>query len=210
EWVVDLRQRRAFARHHAPGTISVEMGDSFATFLGWAMPWGRPLSLIGESATQVAAAQRELARIGVEQLTGAAIASTGSAPTGSTGSAATGSTDGTARSASQGLGARSASAYRVAGFEDLAPVLGQPGVVVVDVRRRDEWDAGHVSGAVHIPFWEIEDRVEEIPPGEVWAYCATGLRASISASLIERSGRRPVLIDDDWPPAAGTGLPIVR
>ncbi|MGH3394478.1 MAG: MBL fold metallo-hydrolase, partial [Streptosporangiaceae bacterium] len=77
EWVVDLRQRRAFAAGHISGTISVELGDPFATYLGWTMPWGQPLTLIGDSQDQVADACRQLVRIGVDQLAAAAAGPTG-------------------------------------------------------------------------------------------------------------------------------------
>src|ERR1039457_3339764 len=72
EWVVDLRQRRAFARSHLTGSISVELGDPFATYLAWTMPWGTPLTLIGESPGQVAAAQLQLTRVGIDRLEAAA------------------------------------------------------------------------------------------------------------------------------------------
>ena len=77
EWVVDLRQRRAFAAGHISGTISVELGDPFATYLGWTMPWGQPLTLIGDHSGQVADACRQLVRIGVDQLAAAAAGPTG-------------------------------------------------------------------------------------------------------------------------------------
>jgi rhodanese-related sulfurtransferase len=47
-----------------------------------------------------------------------------------------------------------------------------------------------------------------VPAGEVWVYCASGLRASISASILERAGRRVVHVDDDWENAARSGLPV--
>ncbi|MHB1930217.1 MAG: rhodanese-like domain-containing protein, partial [Acidimicrobiales bacterium] len=184
EWVVDLRQRRAFARRHVSGTISVELGDPFATFLGWTIPWGTPLTLIGDTVTEVADAQRQLVRIGIDHLAGAA--------TGSVDDLADGRTSG----------------YEVASFEDLGAVLGRDGVVTLDVRRPDEWDAGHLSGAVHIPFWELEDRLDEVPAGDVWVHCASGFRASISASILDRVGRRTVLVDEDWDRASELGLPM--
>jgi hydroxyacylglutathione hydrolase len=52
---------------HVPGSVSVEYGQSFATYLGWLIPWGVPLTLIGETGGQIAAAQRDLARIGIGQ-----------------------------------------------------------------------------------------------------------------------------------------------
>lgn len=186
EWVVDLRSRKAFARHHVTGTLSVELGDMFATFLGWTKPWETPLTLIGDSPDEVRDAQRELSRIGIDDLVGAA----------------TGSTD--------ALAAGKTSSYEAATFEDLGKVLGTPDVVVLDVRRPDEWQAGHLAGALHIPFWQLESRLPEVPYGEVWVHCAGGFRASISASMLDRAGRQVVLVDDDWENAKSLGLPMAH
>jgi hydroxyacylglutathione hydrolase len=184
EWVVDLRSRQAFAQRHITGTISVELGDWFATFLGWTKPWETPLSLVGDTAEQVAAARRELARIGIDELTGAAVGTTGQLANGAT------------------------SSYRTASFGELAEVLGRVGIVVLDVRRPDEWDAGHLARAVHVPFWELEHRFSDVPVGEVWVHCASGFRASISASILDRAGRQVVHVDDDWSKAAVLDLPM--
>jgi hydroxyacylglutathione hydrolase len=184
EWVVDLRTRRAFADRHLTGSISVELGDSFATYLGWTMPWNKPLTLIGDTPRQVADAQRQLARIGIDHLE----------------AAAAGPVD--------DLSGGRASRYAVSGFAGLAAAWGTDGIVVLDVRRPDEWRAGHLPGAVHIPFWELERRAFEVPPGEVWVHCASGFRAAIGASLLDRAGRQVVLVDDDWSRAAELGLPV--
>jgi len=184
EWVVDLRQRRAFAGRHLAGSISVELGDPFATYLGWTMAWGTPLTLIGDSAGQVARAQRELVRIGIDQLAAAAAGPT------------------------EDLAAGQLSSYPVSDWAGLAAGRGRAGQVILDVRRPDEWQAGHLAGAVHIPFWELERRWGELPAGEVWVHCASGFRAAIAASLLDRAGRRVVHVDDDWERAAGSGLPV--
>jgi rhodanese-related sulfurtransferase len=188
DWVVDLRQRRDFAGRHLAGSVSVELGDPFATYLGWTMAWGTPLTLIGDSAGQVARAQRELARIGI-------------APA----AAATGTIDQLAGGQPSG---HQLSGYQVSDFADLAASWGTAGRVVLDVRRPDEWRAGHLAGAVHIPFWEVEHRPGEVPAGEVWVHCASGFRASIAASLLDRAGRRVVHVDDDWERAEKLGLPV--
>jgi hydroxyacylglutathione hydrolase len=185
EWIVDLRERRAFARAHVSGTISIELGNSFSTYLGWAIAWGAPLTLIGESPEHVAEAQVQLLRIGIDQIAGAA--------TGPTSTLA--------------LGGK-VSSYPVTDFAGLAAAWGQPGQVVLDVRRPDEWRAGHLSGAVHIPFWELEPRTGEVPAGEVWVHCASGFRASIGASILARAGRQVVHVDDNWEQAGPAGLPV--
>ena len=67
EWVVDLRTRTAFAAGHAPGTLNFGLDGGFATYLGWLITWGTPVTLLGESAEDVAEAQRELVRIGIDR-----------------------------------------------------------------------------------------------------------------------------------------------
>jgi hydroxyacylglutathione hydrolase len=184
EWVVDLRQRKAFARSHVAGSISVELGDSFATYLAWTIAWGTPLTLVGDTPGQVAAAQLQLARVGIDHLAAAAAGAAGD------------------------LAGGRLSSYGVCDFPALAAAWGRDGQIVLDVRRPDEWHVGHLAGAVHIPFWELEQRAGEVPPGEVWVHCASGFRAAIGASLLDRAGRRVVHVDDDWDRAEQAGLPV--
>ncbi len=68
EWVVDLRERRAFAARHLAGTLAFELSDPLSTYLGWLLPWGSPLSLIGRSLDDLSAARLALARIGIERI----------------------------------------------------------------------------------------------------------------------------------------------
>ena len=67
EWVVDLRNRTAFAAGHAPGTLNFGLDGAFATYLGWLITWGTPVTLLGETPEDVAEAQRELVRIGIDR-----------------------------------------------------------------------------------------------------------------------------------------------
>ena len=178
EWVVDLRSRTAFARGHLTGTVNLEVGDSFATYLGWTLRWGTPVTLVGDTAEQVAEAQRQMARIGIDRPAGAA--------------------DGGIDTWAEGGEVHS---YRTATFAALADARAEADMVVLDVRRDDEWAEGRIDGAVHIPLHDLEARFDEVPDGEVWVHCASGYRASIAASLLDRAGRTVVAIDDDW--AAG-------
>ena len=186
EWVVDLRSRRAFAAGHVSGSLSFEHGSDFTNYLGWLIPWGMPLTLLGDSAGQVAAAQRDLARIGIERLAGVA--------------------DGTPQDWSAG---RPLASFPVASFADLAAAqCGRP-VTVLDVRRALEWDDGHLDGALHIPLHELRGRLGEVPPGEIWVHCLSGYRAVIAASLLQAAGREVVAVDDGYDRAADAGLRLV-
>ena len=174
EWVVDLRDRVAFGDGHVAGTLSFGLDGSFATYLGWIIPWGTPLTLLGETARQVAEAQRELVRIGIDRPVAAA---TG------------GPTD--------WAGGQPLASTPRASFADLVQVHHHRPVVVLDVRRPAEWRDGHLPGAVHIPFHELPRRLGEVPEGEVWVHCAAGYRAAAAASILQAAGRRVVHVDDE-------------
>ncbi len=191
-WVVDLRNRVAFADRHLQGAISFEYGDgaSFTTFLGWVMPWGEQLTLVGSKA-DVTDAIRDLSRIGIDSP-----------------DAAVGTDPDTLAGAHPTL-----SYPRVGWAEVKAAVADQGntadgGIVVLDVRRVDEYDAGHVAGAVNIPLHELLDRADEVPTGTVWVHCGSGYRASAAASLLQRSGRDVVHVDAAWDAAAEAGVPL--
>jgi glyoxylase-like metal-dependent hydrolase (beta-lactamase superfamily II)/rhodanese-related sulfurtransferase len=183
EWVVDLRDRTAFAAGHVQGTLNFGIDGAFVTYLGWLIPWGTPLTLLGETPEQVAEAQRELVRIGIDR---PAAMATG-APTDWSGGAPLGS-------------------FRRATFTDMA--AEQP-PVVLDVRRDGERKEGYVPGTVHIPIHEVLDRLDEVPDGEVWVHCAAGYRASVVAAALDARGHRVVAVDDDFSNAQPAGLEIV-
>ncbi len=174
EWVVDLRNRRAFAAGHVRGTLNFGLDGSFSTYLGWMIGWGTPLTLLADTAEEVAIAQRDLARIGIERPEAAA-----------TGGPAAWTTD--------PLGS-----FPVATFADLADVRHHRPVAVLDVRRAQEHDEERIEGAVNIPIHELVERLDEVPDGEVWVHCAAGYRASVAASVLAAAGRTTVAVDDDF------------
>jgi glyoxylase-like metal-dependent hydrolase (beta-lactamase superfamily II)/rhodanese-related sulfurtransferase len=186
EWVVDVRDRTAFAERHLAGTVNVELADQLATYVGWTMPWGVPITLAGDSADQVARAQRMLARIGIDRPAGQA-----------TGGPAQFTATGDIRT------------YEVGDFPALAKALDNGGAQVLDVRRDEEYNDGHIRGAQHIPLPDVESRLREIPDDVTsWVHCASGYRAAIATSLLDRAGKPVVLVNDDWDVAADAGLAI--
>jgi len=185
EWVVDLRARRAFAAGHVAGTLSFDLDGSFATYLGWLIPWGTPLTLLGHTPEQVAAAQRELVRIGIDRPAAAAVGQPG-----------------------EWAGGRALRSYPVADFADLEAVRHHRRVVILDVRRDQEWTESHITGAVHIPIHQLPSRLPQVPAGEVWVHCEAGYRASVAASFLDAAGRTVVAVDDEYARAARAGLPV--
>ncbi len=72
EWVVDLRNRVAFADGHVAGSFNFEGTGKLATCLAWLIPWGKPVTLLGDTPAQIADAQRELTRVGIDRPAAAA------------------------------------------------------------------------------------------------------------------------------------------
>jgi hydroxyacylglutathione hydrolase len=181
--VVDLRPAEDFAAEHLAGTISVNLGAQFATYVGWIAPWGRPLVVLGARPEQLAEARRQLTRIGIDDVAPAWGPVADLAPP-----------------------TTERRSYRRASFDDLAADRGADDVVV-DVRRSDEHANGRVSGAVNLPLHEVESRRDELAAGaRVWLHCAAGFRAGTAASLLERHGVEVVHVDDAFDRAVELGL----
>jgi rhodanese-related sulfurtransferase len=145
------------------------------------------VTLLGETADQVAEAQRELARIGIERP--AAMA--------------------TGKPEDWAAGEPLAS-FPVSDFAGLAEARRARRVTVLDVRRDLEWAAGHVDGAIHIPLHKLAGRLGEIPGGELWVHCQAGYRSAVAASLLQAAHREVTAVDDEFGHAAEAGLPVVR
>ncbi|MBP3079496.1 MBL fold metallo-hydrolase [Streptomyces albidoflavus] len=187
EWVVDLRSRMAFAEGHVAGSFNFEGEGKLATYLAWLIPWGKPVTLLADTPAQIADAQRELARVGIDRPA----------------AAATGDPSGWV-----GEGEQLASFPR-ARFADLAQVRERGDeVVVLDVRRDSERVGGYIDGSVHIPIHELHGRLGEVPDGTVWVHCAGGMRAAIAASLLDAADRDVVAVDDGFDAASDAGLSL--
>lgn len=199
EWVVDLRSRKVWAAEHLKGSLSFDADGNAITYLGWLIPWGTPITLLGATQEQITEFQRSLVRIGIDRPAGQNVGDPGA----------------WARTATD-LG----SVRRVA-FPELAAALAEdPQLIVLDARRLTEWRDGHVDGAKHLPLHELPSRIGEVAAwsnaaahagadSTVWVSCGSGFRASVAGSMLARIGVPVVIVDDDFSNAEKAGLPIV-
>ncbi len=67
--VVDVRPFAKYAAGHVPGSISIEVSNDTAVYMGWTLPWASPVVLVG-SQTDVETVRRQLARIGWDAVIG--------------------------------------------------------------------------------------------------------------------------------------------
>jgi hydroxyacylglutathione hydrolase len=176
-WVVDTRWRVQFARAHIPGSVNVELDDTMGSYVGWIVPFGEPLILVLAEPVEgsLEEAFTQLLRVGYERVEGYL-----------EGGMLAWRADG-----------RTLASYRVAGLDELcrstrAETVGN----LLDVRQQTEWDEGYAADSQLIFVGDLPDRLGEIPRDrETWAICATGHRASMAASLLDRAVAPVRLVD---------------
>ena len=168
-WIVDTRDRLEFARAHIPGSINVEMNNTFASYVGWVVPFGSPIVLLVADSASWQDARSQLLRIGYDEIAGYL----------------RGGID-----AWLGDG-RAINSYPVAEIDDLCRAcLSGQSLEILDVRQTQEWEQGHIpEKSVHVFVGDLPERLSALSrDAEYWTICASGYRASIAASLLDRAG----------------------
>jgi len=169
-WVVDGRDRDAFAAAHIPGSVNIELNAGFASYVGWMLPFDAPLLLVlpDPRDRSVEEATAQLVRIGWTRLEG---------------------------HLAGGIDAWRASGGELRSYEpgtveqlcDQTLRGEQP--LVLDVRQQLEWAWGTIPGSEQVFVADLPGRLGSLPRnGTVWVICSNGHRASIAASLLDRAG----------------------
>ena len=160
--VVDTRAARVFAQQHMPGTINIPLNNSFTTYAGWVLSYDEPFYLIAESIERAREAGRDLMMIGLDSVVGWF------------GLEAVADARGTIPEVT---------------IEDAAHHLEAGDAMVVDVRWNDEWNAGHLPGARHMPMGHIREHLENVPrETPLVLHCQSGSRSAIAASVAKQMG----------------------
>jgi hydroxyacylglutathione hydrolase len=166
--VVDARTPEAFGAGHIPGAVFAGLGENFTTWMGWLAPYDRDVVLIlGDDRYDEACT--ELHRIGLDRVAGFLA-----------GGMRAWVADG-----------RTVRALPQLSVEDLARRRTRAdNLAVLDVRGDDEWETGHIGGAVHRFAGEIiQGAAPPISDGQPTAVvCGSGYRASVAASVLEGRG----------------------
>lgn len=172
--LIDVRPIDRYADGHVASSLSIELRDSFATWLGWLVEDpDTPLVFVVDDDQERDDLVRQCLKIGYENLAG--------------------QLDG-------GIAAWQAAGHDTARTEltDTPPAGRTP----LDVRQRSEWEAGHISGAAHVELGALPSRVEDLPDDELVTHCMHGQRSMTAASVLERAGRGDVSVfsggPDQW------------
>jgi hydroxyacylglutathione hydrolase len=175
--VVDGRDRVAFAEAHLPGSLNVELNDSFASYVGWLVPFDGPVALVlpEPAADALAEAVTQLLRIGYTHVVGWL--------------------DGGVEA--WRAADRPVERYPIVGIREAAAAAdaagsgGADGIAptILDVRQPTEWRAGVIPGSSRIFVADLPGRLGELPRDRpVTVLCASGHRSSIAASLLAAAG----------------------
>ena len=96
---------------------------------------------------------------------------------------------------------------------DEVPALLSQNALLLDVRPRSEFEAGHLRGAINIPVDELGSRVPELPQGrKIITYCRGEycLFADEAAELLRSQGYEVVRLEGGWPEWLSEGRPVQR
>jgi rhodanese-related sulfurtransferase len=194
---VDGRDRTAFAAAHLPGSLNIELDSDFASYVGWLVPFGRPVVLVLPDPAEVAAreAVTQLLRIGYDWVPGWL----------------DGGVEAWLRAGNE------VARYEIAALRDAATATD---ATVLDVRQPREWASeGVIPGSRQMFVADLPGHLDELPRDRpITVVCASGYRASIAASLLDRAGFDVRLVAHGgvptWPaprvpyePAAAQGAP---
>jgi rhodanese-related sulfurtransferase len=191
--VIDVRTELQFDEAHIPGAVSITARRAgFGSKLAWLAEPGEPIVLVGRDDDDALEAAGLAAAVGLRDIAG----------------------------------------YLAGGMtswrEERRPVESVERMTVpelharwddgdrpqvLDVRERSEWDSGHIPGSVFTPYHDIEGVPEGIDPARpVAVVCASGQRAAVGASLLQRHGAEAVIhvVDGGVPLWARSGWPVER
>jgi len=168
--IVDVRPVEAYLRGHIAGSLSIAFRDAYAVWLGWLAPEDAALLFVTGEAPLERILDESLL-VGYERFAGVL--------------------DG-GMAAWEAAGLPTAAAPLANATEGRRAL--REGAAALDVREPDEYQSGHLPGAVHIPLGQIPARFMELPRDRpILTYCGHGERSATALSLLERAELGPLI-----------------
>ncbi|MCH7620855.1 MAG: hypothetical protein IH870_03055 [Chloroflexi bacterium] len=186
--LVDARSQKPFNERHIAGSFSVPLGDNFSAWVGWVVPWQKPLVFLSpdpasddslasrDSPASRDSIVRQLIRIGYDRFNGYL--------------------DGGLEAWQQaGLPLENTNQIDLEALHELSGHSQES--LIIDVRQSNEFQAGHIRGSLNIELGELSEHLDGLPRElPIIALCASGMRATIAGSILQRDGRRDVRVVD--------------
>ena len=169
--LVDVRTDMQFDDAHIPGAIcNPAIRAGFGTKLAWVTDREQPVVLIGRDDEDARHAASLAAAVGIARIGGYLAG-------------------GMTSWREEKCPTESVRRIDVPGMHELIDE-----VQVLDVRERDEWESGHIPGAVHVPYHDIAAVPAGLDSGRpIAVICSSGQRSAVAASLLLRAGAERVI-----------------
>ena len=165
--VLDTRRPEAFAGAYIPGSLAMPLG-MIPAYAGWFLDYDRDVALVVDRFDDVEPAIRALFRLGFDRVVGYL-----------DGGLTEWETAGKPYGAIPAIYAGNLKARMDRGES----------FTLLDVRKSDEFAAGHLRGATHLFLGDLPDRLDEVPKDRpVTTFCGNGRRAIIAASILKQNG----------------------
>lgn len=186
--VLDTRSMLAFGGGHVPGALNIAARPELSPWAGWMLNFDDPLLLVLDRDDLLETVVRLLWRVGYTRFAGYLVG---------------------------GMKAWDNKGYPLAKIPQMTVhELHQDGdgVQILDVRTPSEWQSGHIPKARHVFVPDLKDDPDGLERDKpVATYCDSGFRASIAASLLQRSGFPDVRnIPGSWQAWTAAELPVEK
>jgi len=169
EVILDTRPAGDFGAGHVPGSLNIPLSGQYASTAASLIGLNQEIVLVAEDEDALEESRMRLARVGMER-TGACLGD------GMTAWAA-------ARKPAAQIVQIPADELKRELDEDAA------GIQLVDVRRKSEWDSGHLPGAAHKPLDKLESMLADLDHKRpIIVHCKGGYRGAVACSLMQRAG----------------------
>lgn len=182
--VIDTRKKEEVAKSFIPGSLHIEGGKSFATFVGSLVDYNNQIVLVGNE-TQIEDLQRKLIRIGMDNIYGYI---------------------------SDVKYFKGLKTSKIITAEEVQQLTKDKNVQLVDVRTATEYASGHIKGFENITLNSLEKNASKIQKdAPVIIHCQSGVRGAMAYSILEKLGYTNILnysgSINDW---SAKKLPLVK
>lgn len=168
--VVDVRSPVTFGGGHVKNSYSIPLNR--LGFVGWVLPYNKPILLVLQDQTQLDYVTKSLVRLGYDNISGYL-------------------QGGFSSWYKASLPMDNLSLLTA---KDLKEKLdNSEDITLLDVRSRNEWLTEHIENVIHIYVGVLEKFFNELPDDKpIVVVCKTGTRASLASSILQRAGRKKV------------------
>lgn len=164
--ILDTREPVSFAGAHIKGSYNIWL-EGISSFTGWVLSYQKPILLVMEEKKHLDTVMPYLLRVGFDNIAGYL-------------------RGGIESWYNEGFEIEKSGLIDVHGLKDM---IKNDNLTILDVRRDDEWENGHIDNAVHIYVGELENRINELQDNRpIAVVCNVGRRASLATSILKRNG----------------------